>query len=78
VVVNTAFLDRMGTAVGGQYTFTSGGRHTTVRIAGEVLDTAGGSPTMIGSISTLSAIDPGLAPSHYVAELRPGTSIRLT
>jgi putative ABC transport system permease protein len=73
VDVNTTFLDDTGTAVGGQYMVSSGGRHITVRIAGEVLDTAGGSPVMIGGLSTLSAVDPGLSPGQYQVALAPGT-----
>jgi putative ABC transport system permease protein len=75
VDVNTAFLDDTGTAVGDTYTFSSGGRRVTVRIAGEVLDTAGGSPVMIGALSTLSAVDPGLAPGQYRVALAPGTDV---
>jgi putative ABC transport system permease protein len=73
VDVNTAFLHDTGTAVGDTYTLTSGGKHTTIRIAGEVFDTAGGTPEMIGALSTLSAADPGLAPGEYQVGLAPGT-----
>jgi putative ABC transport system permease protein len=73
VDVNTAFLRDTGTAVGDKYTLTSGGRHTTVQIVGEVFDTAGGQPEMIGALSTLSAVDPGLAPNEYQVGLAPGT-----
>jgi putative ABC transport system permease protein len=73
VDVNTAFLHDTGTAVGDKYTLTSGGKHTTVQIAGEVFDTAGGKPEMIGALSTLSAADPGLAPNEYQVGLAPGT-----
>jgi putative ABC transport system permease protein len=73
VDVNTAFLHDTGTAVGETYTLTSGGKHTTVQIAGEVFDTAGGTPEMIGALSTLSALDPGLAPNEYQVGLAPGT-----
>jgi putative ABC transport system permease protein len=73
VVVNTAFLDDTGTAVGDKYTLASGGKHTTVQIAGEVFDTAGGQPEMIGALGTLSAVDPGLAPNEYQVGLAPGT-----
>jgi putative ABC transport system permease protein len=73
VDVNTAFLDDTGSVVGGQYTVSSGGRHITVRVAGEVLDTAGGSPVMIGGLSTLAAVDPGLSPGQYQVALAPGT-----
>jgi putative ABC transport system permease protein len=52
---------------------TSGGTHTTVQIVGEVFDTAGGKPEMIGALSTLSAVDPGLAPNEYQVALAPGT-----
>jgi len=73
VDVNTAFLHDTGTAVGDKYTLTSGGMQTTVQIAGEVFDPAGGSPEMIGALSTLSAVDPGLAPNEYQVGLAPGT-----
>ena len=73
VDVNTAFLHDTGTAVGDTYTLTSGGKHTTIQIAGEVFDTAGGTPEMIGALSTLSAADPGLAPGEYQVGLAPGT-----
>jgi putative ABC transport system permease protein len=73
VDVNAAFLHDTGTAVGGKYTLTSGGKHTTVQIAGEVFDTADGKPEMIGAVSTLSAVDPGLAPNEYQVGLAPGT-----
>ena len=75
VDVNTAFLDDTGTRVGEEYTLTSGGKHITVQIAGEVFDTAGGSPGMIGAISALSAVDPGLSPHLYQVELKPGTDV---
>ena len=75
VEVNTAFLHDTGTKVGDQYTLTSGGKHTTVQIAGEVFDPAGGKPEMIGAISTLSAVDPGLSPSQYQVALTPGTDV---
>jgi putative ABC transport system permease protein len=71
--VNTAFLNETGTAVGDEYTLTTGGKHITVQIAGEVLAINGGKPLMIGAMSTLSAIDPALAPTHYDVVLTPGT-----
>jgi putative ABC transport system permease protein len=43
VDVNTAFLNDTGTKVGEQYTLTSGGKHVTVQIAGEILDPRAGS-----------------------------------
>jgi len=73
VDVNAAFLHDTGTAVGDMYTLTSDGQHTTVHIAGEVFDTAGGMPEMIGALPTLSAVDPGLAPNEYEVALAPGT-----
>ena len=60
--VNTAFLTDTGAKVGDSYTLTSGSRHLTVRIAGEIFDPGGGSPEIIASLSTLAALDPGLAP----------------
>ena len=73
VDVNTAFLHDTGAAVGDQYTLASGGKHTSVKIVGEVFDTADGKPEMIGALSTLSAVDPGLAPNEYQVGLAPGT-----
>ncbi len=75
VDVNTAFLNDTGSAVGDEHTLASGGKHTTVQIAGEVFDPAGGRPEMIGSMSTLSAVDPGLSPSQYQVALAPGTDV---
>jgi len=75
VDVNTAFLADTGTKVGQDYTLTSGGKHVTVHIAGEVFDPAGGQPEMIGAISTLSAVDPGLAPNQYLVQVAPGTDL---
>jgi hypothetical protein len=46
-----------------------------VQIAGEIFDPAGGQPEMIGAISTLSAIDPGLAPDEYLVQVKPGADI---
>ena len=53
VDVNTVFLTGTGLSVGDRYTLASGGRHTTVTIAGEVFDPQGGSAEMIGAQSTL-------------------------
>jgi putative ABC transport system permease protein len=72
--VNTAFLTQTGAKVGDTYTLTSGTRHLTVRIAGEVFDPRGGRPEVIASTSTLAALDPGLAPNQYDVALKPGTS----
>jgi putative ABC transport system permease protein len=75
VDVNTAFLNDTGTKVGDEYSLTVGGQHVTVQIAGEVFDPAGGQPEMIGAISTLSAVDPGLAPNQYQVQVAPGTDL---
>jgi putative ABC transport system permease protein len=75
VDVNTAFLTVTGTAVGDSYTLTSGGKHTTVTIAGEVFDPEGGRPEMIAARSTLSPVDPQLEPGQYDVTLKPGTSV---
>ena len=75
VNVNTAFLNDTGAKVGQEYTLTSGGEHTTVQIAGEFFDPAGGRPLMMGSMSTLAAVDPGLSPQMYQAGLTPGTDV---
>ena len=75
VDVNTAFLNDSGTKVGQEYTLTSGAKHATVQIAGEVFDPAGGRPVMMGSTSTLAAVDPGLSAHMYQAGLAPGTDV---
>ncbi len=72
-VVNTAFLTATGTAVGDSYTLTSGGRHLTVRITGEVFEPAGGSPELIGGLTALAGLDPQLAVTQYDVALAPGT-----
>jgi putative ABC transport system permease protein len=74
VDVNTAFLTDTGLKVGGTSMLTSGGRHITVQIAGEIFDPAGGNPEIIGRQSTLAALDPALSPSQYDIALTPGTS----
>ena len=71
--VNTAFLADTGAKVGDTYTLTSGSRHLTVRIAGEVFDPGAGRTEIIASASTLAALDPGLAPDQYDVALTPGT-----
>ena len=75
VDVNTAFLNNTGTKVGDEYTLTVGGHHVTVQIAGEVFDPAGGQPEIFGAISTLSAVDPALAPNQYLVQVAPGTDL---
>jgi putative ABC transport system permease protein len=75
VDVNTAFLTGSGLSVGDRYTLTSGGRHTTVTIAGEVFDPQGGTAEMIGAQSTFSPVDPQLEPGEYDVALKPGTSL---
>jgi putative ABC transport system permease protein len=72
--VNTAFLTDTGTKVGDSYTLTSGGRHLTIQIAGEVFDPGGGRPRIIASQSTLAALAPGLSPDQYDVALTPGTN----
>ena len=72
--VNTAFLTQTGAKVGDTYTLTSGTRHLTVKIAGEVLDPRGGHPDIFAPTSALAGIDPGLAPGQYDVALKPATS----
>jgi putative ABC transport system permease protein len=72
--VNTAFLTDTGAKVGDTYTLTSGTRHLTVRIVGEVFDPRGGHPGIIASTPALAALDPGLAPGQYDVALKPGTN----
>jgi putative ABC transport system permease protein len=75
VDVNTVFLTDTGLSVGDSYTLTSGGRHARVTIAGEVFDPQGSSAVMIGAQSTLSPVDPRLAPGQYDVAVKPGTSL---
>ena len=72
--VNTPFLVATGTAVGDSYTLTSGSRHVTVRIAGEIFDPAGGRPEIIAGLPTLAGLDPGLVVGQYDVALKPGVS----
>jgi putative ABC transport system permease protein len=76
VDVNTAFLADTGTKVGDTYTLSSGSRHLTVRIAGEVFAPSEGRAEIIGSTSTLAALDPGLATGQYDVALKPGTDVQ--
>jgi putative ABC transport system permease protein len=73
VVVNTAFLTATGQAVGDSYTLTTGARHVTVRITGEVFDPAGGTPEILGALTTLAGLDPQLVATQYDVALTPGT-----
>jgi putative ABC transport system permease protein len=72
--VNTAFLTQTGAKVGDTYTLTSGSRHLTVKIAGQVFQPRAGHPAIFASTSTLAALDPGLAPGQYDVALKPGTN----
>ena len=75
VDVNTAFLTDTGTKVGQEYTLTSGGKHVTVQIAGEVFAPKGGRPEVIGAASTLSAVDQNFSRTTYQVGLAPGTDV---
>jgi putative ABC transport system permease protein len=76
VDVNTAFLADTGTKVGDTYTLSSGARHLTVRIVGEIFAPSEGKAGIIGSTSTLAALDPGLATGQYDVALKPGTDVQ--
>ena len=73
-VVNTGFLTDTGARVGDSYPITSGSRHVTVRITGEILEPNGGTPEILASLPTLSGIDPHLTAAQYDVALRPGTA----
>jgi putative ABC transport system permease protein len=75
VDVNTAFLTETGAAVGDSYPLTSGGRRSTVTIAGEVFDPQGSTAEMFGARSTFTPVDPQLEPDQYDVTLKPGTSL---
>jgi len=72
--VNTAFLTQTGAKVGDTYTLTSGPRHLTVKIAGEVFQPRDGRPEIIAATATLATLDPGLAPGQYDVALTSGTN----
>ena len=72
-VVNTGFLTETGARVGDYSTITSGSRHVTVRITGEIFEPDGGTPKIVASLPTLSALDPHLQVGQYDVALRPGT-----
>jgi putative ABC transport system permease protein len=71
--VNTEFLTATGTSVGSSYPLTSGGRHVTVRIVGEVF-APGHDLDMYLSSATLAAVAPGLGVQQYDVGVRPGTN----
>src|SRR5689334_9165127 len=76
-VVNTGFLTDTGAQVGDSYTITSGSRHITVRITGEVFEPNGGTPEILASLPTLSVLDPQLTADQYDVALRPGTGAEI-
>jgi putative ABC transport system permease protein len=73
-VVNTGFLTATGARVGDSYPITSGSRHVTVRITGEIFEPNGGTPEILASLPTLSVLDPHLTVVQYDVALRPGTA----
>jgi putative ABC transport system permease protein len=73
-VVNTGFLTDTGARIGDRYTITSGSRHVTVRITGEIFEPDGGTPQIVASLPTLSVLDPHLTAVQYDVALRPGTA----
>jgi putative ABC transport system permease protein len=73
-VVNTGFLTDTGAQVGDSYLITSGSRHVTVRITGEIFEPNGGTPEILASLPTLSVLDPHLTVVQYDVALRPGTA----
>jgi putative ABC transport system permease protein len=73
-VVNTGFLTDTGAQVGDSYQITSGSRHITVRITGEIFEPNGGTPEILASLPTLSGLDPQLTAVQYDVALRPGTA----
>jgi putative ABC transport system permease protein len=73
-VVNTGFLTDTGAQIGDSYTITSGSRHVTVRITGEIFEPNGGTPEILASLPTLSVLDPHLTVVQYDVALRPGTA----
>jgi len=73
-VVNTGFLTATGARVGDSYPITSGSRHITVRITGEIFEPNGGTPEILASLPTLSVLDPQLTVVQYDVALRPGTA----
>lgn len=76
VDVNTAFLNDTGLSVGDSYTLTSGGRHTTITVAGEVFDPQGSATEMIGARSTFAPVDPQLETGGPSAATEPAAGSR--
>ena len=74
-VVNTGFLTATGARVGDSYPITSGSRHITVRITGEIFEPNGGTPEILASLPTLYALDPHLTVVQYDVAPRPGTTV---
>src|SRR5262249_38632797 len=73
-VVNTSFLTDTGAQVGDSYQITSGSRHVTVRITGEIFEPNGGTPKILAGLPTLAVLDPHLTVGQDHVALRPGTA----
>jgi len=73
-VVNTAYLDQTGLAVGDTTTVSTGTRSVTARIVGEVF-VPGNQPALMTSVQTLGGTSANLALDQYDVGLKPGVSI---
>jgi putative ABC transport system permease protein len=72
--VNTAFLAQTGLSVGDKVPIALGGKHITVRIAGEVFDPQGqDQPAFFTSWQTLGGALSGPAITQYDIGIQPGT-----
>ncbi|HZC54029.1 MAG TPA: FtsX-like permease family protein [Mycobacterium sp.] len=76
VVVNTPFFTATGTSVGSTYTMTSGNRHVTVRIVGEVFKPDHDVNIYIGP-GTLARLDPSAGTQRYAVAVQPGTNTQV-
>jgi putative ABC transport system permease protein len=72
VVVPTRVLTQARLQVGDTLRIADGGRTTTVRIVGEILDQSYDNLLLRGSLATLRRIDPAATPDTYEIALKPG------
>ncbi len=75
VDVPTHFLNVTGTQVGDTITIANNGHQDRVRIVGQVFDTHASGIGIFTDWQTARAVLPGLEPSFYQVDVKPGTSI---
>ncbi len=78
VVAPTNFFAQSGLRVGDEVAITYDGHQSRVKLVGEIFDLAGESPESLvlrGEWSDLASIDPGLQPSRWEVQPRPGVNL---